>query len=198
RTVSGGFDRLISGQKGTAMTYTVDENRIGSSPIAGIDAGLSYTSPAGVTTITPTPPAMLGNIVRGFDPVLGEGEFICLKGVVGTVVGSCVVWDANYATSLAASAAGQARPVAFAMSANVDPNKFGWYQISGQVIAAKDTAAAINANVAVGVTAAGLVGPSAAGIEIEGARSTNTATVLAATTTVPLYVDRPALQGRIT
>jgi hypothetical protein len=140
----------------------------------------------------------LGQIIRAVDPVLGEGQFILLKGVAGTVVGSCVIWDGSYATTLAPATANQARPVAFAMSANVNPANFGWYQVAGQVVANKDTSAAVNANVAVGIVSAGAIGNSAAGLEIEGARSTNTSTVLAATTALPIYCDHPNLQGRIT
>jgi hypothetical protein len=181
------------------MAFVVDEPRIGTLPIASIDAGVvTYTSSAGVQTIIPSPPSLLGNIVRAVDPLLGEGEFICLKGVAATVVGSVVVWDGVWATTLAPTTALQGRPVAFAMAANVNPANYGWYQIGGQVTAFKDTAATIAANSAVGVSAVGAVGATAAGVEIEGARSTNTGSLGAGTTSVTLYVDRPTLQGRIT
>lgn len=179
------------------MAYQVDEPRIGTQPIANIDSGITIQTITG-PVVSPSPPSMLGNMIRATDPVLGEGEFILLKGVAGTVVGSAVVWDGTYATTLAAVSTNQARPVAFAMSANVNPANFGWYQIAGQVNAFKDTTAVIPANSAVGISAVGAVGASAAGVEIEGARSTNTASLGAGTTSVPLYVNRPILQGRIT
>jgi len=180
------------------MTFQVDEPRIGVQPIAGIDTGLSYTSPGGVTTIIPSPPSMLGNIIRAFDPVLGEGEFILLKGVAGTVVGSCVIWDGAFATTLAPATVMQARPVAFAMSANVNPAQFGWYQIGGIVTADKDTSLAVNPNVPVGIVSAGKIGNTGVGLEIENARSVNTAIVAAPTTTLQIEINRPHLQGRIT
>lgn len=179
------------------MAFFPTENRIGLTAIAGIDTG--FVPPSSTTGVAiPTTPAALGMIVRAVDPVFGEGEFILLKGVAATVVGSCVVWDGNFATTLTPATVMQARPVAFAMSANVNPLNFGWYQIEGQVTAFKDTAATIGANVAVGISAAGAVGPTAVGLEIEGARSTNTGSLGAGTTSVPLYVARPTLQGRIT
>ena len=181
------------------MAYTFDEPRIGMLQIANTDSGISYTSPAGVTTTIPTPPNVLGSIVRAFDPTYGEGEFILLKGVADTAVGSCVVYDGTtYITALTPTTANQARPVAFAMSANTSATTFGWYQISGTVVATKSTAATIAPTVAVGISTAGLVGNTATGVEIEGARSANTATVATATTTITLIVDRPSMQGRIT
>jgi|SRR5215471_10955832 len=175
--------------------FMIEETRAGLFPIANVDSGFT---PANGTAVLPTTPAQLGMIVRACDPVFGDGEFILLKGVASTVVGSCVVWDANFATTLCAATANQARPVAFAMAANNSPNTFGWYQISGQVQALKDTGGAVNANVAVGIVSTGAIGNTAAGLEIEGARSTNTGTVAAGTAVLSIYCDRPQLQGRIT
>lgn len=59
----------------------------------------------------------------------GVGEFIYLKGVASTAVGSWVTIADNHTTALAvADAVGQ---VAVAMSACVADN-YGWYQIKGQ------------------------------------------------------------------
>jgi|TARA_Y100000310_G_scaffold31852_1_gene30203 hypothetical protein len=59
----------------------------------------------------------------------GEGEFIYLKGVASTAVGSWVTIADNHTTALAvADGVGQ---VGVAMSANV-ANQWGWYQIAGQ------------------------------------------------------------------
>jgi hypothetical protein len=66
--------------------------------------------------------------------IYGGGEFIYLKGVASTVVGSLVTYDGassgtpTYQTVLCPSTANLAQPVAVAMSANV-ANQFGWYQI---------------------------------------------------------------------
>ena len=179
------------------MTFAFSENRAGYTSIGGIDTGISTPNAAAGVTI-PSPPMVLGQVVRGVDPVLGEGQFILLKGVAATQVGSCVIWDGSFATTLCPATANQARPVAFAMSANVSPTSYAWYQVAGQVSALKDTGNAVNANVAVGIVSTGAIGNTAAGLEIEGARSTNTGTVAAGTTVLPIYCDHPNLQGRIT
>lgn len=73
----------------------------------------------------------LGTIVRGTDPTYGEGEFIYLKGVASTIVGSCAVFDSAYQTALTVAAS--RGPVAVSLSANV-ANQFGWYQVRGLAV----------------------------------------------------------------
>lgn len=183
------------------MAYTFDEHKLGNLQIGVIDDGV--TSPAGVssgsTSVIPTPPNVLGSIVKGFDPTYGEGEFILLKGVASTAVGSLVTWNGTtYETALTPVTANQARPVAVAMVANTSSSKFAWYQIAGTAIAAKTVGVRINPTVAIGVTSAGKVAASSSGKEILGARSANAATVASATTTVAIVINRPHMQGRIT
>jgi hypothetical protein len=184
------------------MAYTFDEPRLGLLQIAQIDAGITTaqsTSDTSITTKIPTPPNTLGMVVRAFDPTYGEGEFILLKGVASTTVGSVVVWDGTtYATTLAPATANTARPVAISMAANTAATTFSWYQIGGTAIAARTTGAKLSPTVAIGVTSVGKVAASSTGKEIEGARSANAATVASATTTVAIVIDRPAMQGRIT
>lgn len=74
----------------------------------------------------------LGTIVRAVDPTYGVGEFIYLKGVASTAVGSWVtVHEDGFTTSLLA--ANDIGRVAVAMSANV-ADQYGWYQISGKAV----------------------------------------------------------------
>lgn len=78
---------------------------------------------------------VLGTIVQAVDvasTAYGAGEFIYLKGVASTVLGSFVTYNAddNSTALLAANAIG---PVAVAMSINV-ASSFGWYQISGKAV----------------------------------------------------------------
>lgn len=175
------------------MAYTFDEPKLGLLQIAQTDAGIT---PPNQATAIPTPPNILGMVVRAFDPTYGQGEFILLKGVASTAVGSAVVWDGTtYATTLAATTAAQARPIAFAMAANTSALTFSWYQIGGTVVAKKGTAR-IQPTVAVAVTTTGLIGNTTTGVEIESCRSANAATVLTAVTTVTLVVDRPHFIGR--
>lgn len=72
----------------------------------------------------------LGRVVQAIDPVYGAGEFIYLKGVVGTLVGSLVTYDQNLSTTALAPATGGKGPLAVAMSVNV-ASQYGWYQIMG-------------------------------------------------------------------
>lgn len=74
----------------------------------------------------------LGEIVRATHATYGAGEFIYLKGVASTAIGSWVTYnyDDGSTTLLAANAIG---PVGVAMSANV-ASQYGWYQISGKAI----------------------------------------------------------------
>src|ERR1700675_3181458 len=151
------------------MAYTIVEPDAGFTAIAAVDSGISkpVSVSDGTTTLIPTPPNQLGAIVRAVDPTFGEGEFIFLKGVASTVVGSLVVWDGTtYVTTLAPVTANLGRPVAFAMSANVAATTFGWYQIGGTAVALKTTANKFLATVALGVVSVGKVGGILSGKQI--------------------------------
>lgn len=78
----------------------------------------------------------LGTRVKAVDiasTAYGEGEFIYLKGVASTVVGSVVTYsqDDNSTALLVANAID---PVALSMSINV-ASSYGWYQIYGKGVA---------------------------------------------------------------
>lgn len=178
------------------MAYFNDEHRIGSLAVGTIDTGTLNPNAIsnGSTTLNPSGATPLGGIVRAVDPAIGEGEFILLKGVAATAIGSVVVWDNTFATTLAPATANTARPVAVSLTANVNPANYALYQIGGvaQVLVG---ATPTTAGSAISITAAGVIGPSAAGLEIEGARSLS-ATATGALATVLL--ERPIMQGRIT
>ena len=104
------------------------------------------------SSAVPTPPNVLGSVVRAFDPTYGEGEFIMLVGVASTTVGSLVTYDGTtYQTTLCATTSNQARPVAVAMSVNT-AGLFGWYQIEGTAVVNKSTSSNFAATVALGVS----------------------------------------------
>ena len=75
----------------------------------------------------------LGTIIQAVDPTYGAGEFIYLKGVVSTAVGSAVIYYPDGWTTALASTSTTGF-VAIAMSANV-ANQYGWYQIYGKGVA---------------------------------------------------------------
>jgi hypothetical protein len=177
------------------MAYTFDDNKAGLLQIANTDSGVTM---ANGTSAIPTPPAVLGQVERAFDPTYGAGEFILLVGVASTAIGSLVTYDGTtYQTILAAVTSNQARPVAVAMSA-CTAGLFGWYQIEGTAVVSKSTSSNFAATVALGIKSVGKVGATSSGKEILGARTANTATVASATTTVTVVMNRPHLQGRIT
>ena len=177
------------------MAYTFDEPRAGLLQIAQTDSGITT---AGGTTI-PTPPAVLGTIVRAFDPTYGEGEFILLLGVASTVVGSVVRYNATtYQTTLVVNTAVKDVPVAVAMSA-CTAGLYGWYQIAGNAVI-KKTAVTVAPNVTLFLSAtAGRVKVLAsAGLQVVAARSANLTTVTSTTSTVTVTINRPHLQSQIT
>jgi len=101
------------------MAYIIKDGQVGHQRIA--DTSTTQNHP-------------LGTIVNAVDPTNGEGEFIYLKGVASTAVGSWVTYSSDdWSTALlTANAKG---PVAVAMSANVAGPNYGWYQIHGKASA---------------------------------------------------------------
>ena len=89
----------------------------------------------------------LGTRVKAVDiasTAYGEGEFIYLKGVASTVVGSCVLINPDdWSTSLLA--ANDIGDVGFSMSINV-ASSYGWYQIYGKAVGKVLAGFADNAN----------------------------------------------------
>ncbi len=150
-----------------------------------------------IATNSTTQAHALGTLVRASSPTYGEGEFLYLKGVASTAVGSLVVWDGTtYATTLCPVTANLGRPLAVAMSACV-ASEYGWYQVGGTAVVAK-SAVAIAPTVALGINSTGKIGASASGKQILNARTANSATASAATTTIAVLINRPFAQGRVT
>jgi hypothetical protein len=165
-----------------------------------IDSQIGGSQPVTDTSTTARHP--VGTIVRAHDAdgTFGGAEFIYLKGIGSTVVGSVVTYSlGTFATALAPVGTGLPQPIAFAMSANV-ANQFGWYQISGIAVAKKTLATSLAANIAVGVKTIGRVSAAGTLTEILGclvsaAASANTVSNV---TTVQLVVNRPNMQGHQT
>ena len=178
------------------MAYSFTESRIGYLPIASTDAGAAN---ANGSTLYPSTPNTLGQVVRAFDPTYGEGEFIMLVGVASTVVGSLVSYNATtYQTALSADTVSLAGPVAVAMSA-CTAGLFGWYQIGGLAVI-KKTAVAVSPQVAIfqSATIGRVMATAAAGKQLLGARTANLTSVTSTTSTVIVSINRPHKQGQIT
>ena len=110
------------------MAYTITTPLVGAQAIA--DTSTTQCHP-------------LGLIVTAVDPTYGGAEFIYLKGVASTALGSWVHYSLDDCTT-ALAAANAIGPVAVSMSANV-ASQFGWYQISGKAVAKALTGYADNA-----------------------------------------------------
>ena len=132
----------------------------------------------------------LGTTVRAADATLGEGEFIYLKGVGSTVVGSIVNYDDNFQTALdTTSTAGPSRPLAVAMSANV-ANQYGWYQISGLAVAVKANTVSFADGAGLGA-GSGLAVAVATGSVIQSAIVRAVASAKSDVTSVKIAINRP-------
>lgn len=132
----------------------------------------------------------LGTIITGRDATLGAAEFIYLKGVASTVVGSIVNYDDGFQTALDTSAvAGPSRPLAVAMSACV-ASEYGWYQISGLAVATKSASVSFADGAGLGATA-GLAVAVATGTVIQGAIVRTVASAKSGVTTVAIAINRP-------
>jgi len=99
--------------------------------------------------------------------VYGAGEFIYLKGVASTAVGSWVTYNPDdfSSTLLAANAIG---PVAIAMSACV-ANEYGWYLVQGKAVGKVAAGFVDNANVYATATAGTADDAIVAGDRVKGA-----------------------------
>lgn len=181
------------------MAFFSDIHTVGVTPIGNTDSGIIPPGNVntGSTTTIPTPPLVPGMIVRAKDPTYGEGEFILLKGVTSTAVGSAVVYNtSDFTTSLTPVGSNVPQPIAIAMSANTSSSNWGWYQISGLAVAAKSASASLATGAAVGFATAGVLKASSTGVEVQGAIVAATST--ASATTLQVILNRPHMQGRIT
>ena len=139
----------------------------------------------------------LGTIIPAVDPIYLGGEFIYLKGVASTVVGSLVTYDPYLATTTLAPATGGKGPVAVAMSANV-ASQYGWYQINGVAAVKAPNAMTPGAEVFMLAATPGSVDDAAvAGEQVLGAVVTTT-TGTPSSGLALITISRPILQGQIT
>lgn len=139
-----------------------------------------------------------GDIVRATDPVYGSGEFIYLRGVASTQVGTVVTYDAYLGTTAIAPATGGIGPVAVAMAATNSTSLYGWYQIQGSAVVRAPNAMVPGADVFMLAATPGSVDDAAvAGEQILGAK-VSTTTGTPSTGLAVIQLNRPHLQGQIT
>lgn len=164
------------------MAYTIQNDLAGFQPIAVSDTTQNHA---------------LGMMVRAVDPIYGHGEFIYLKGVASTVIGTMVDYDQYLNTTVLSPATGGVGPVAVSMSANV-ANQYGWYQISGSAVVRAPNAMTPGADVfSLAATPGSVDDAAVAGEQILGAEvSTTTGTPSAGLAVI--QIQRPLHQGQIT
>jgi hypothetical protein len=137
----------------------------------------------------------LGTVVKGkyvgveSGTDYGAGEFIYLKGVASTVVGSIVNYDSAFQTALDTTALATPRPVAIAMSANV-ADQYGWYQISGRATAVKSNTVSFAAGAAL-AAGSGLAIAVVSGLITNGALVAAVASAKSDVTAVDVMINRP-------
>jgi hypothetical protein len=184
------------------MAYNPTETRLGVQPIASTVA-INTTYQSGQSTQF-NPQHTIGEIVRAIDPTFGGGEFIYLKGVASTLVGSLVTYDpVNGTTTLSSTTATGVgasgnQPLAVAMAACVS-GYYGWYQIAGCAVIKKG-AVSVSPSVPLylsGVTAGRVTSLLGSTKEVLNCRSVNAATVASATSTITAVLQRPFSQGQI-
>ncbi len=163
------------------MAYTVQNPLAGFQPIAVTETTQKHA---------------LGTLVRATDPTYGSGEFIYLKGVASTAIGSMVDFDQYLATTTLSPATGGKGPVAIAMSANV-AGQYGWYQIEGAAVVKAPNAMTPGAEVfSLAATPGSVDDAAVAGEQILNATvSTTTATPSAGLAVI--QINRPFHQGQI-
>lgn len=155
------------------MAFRISDTVIGTQPVATTDTVQNHP---------------LGTIVRAIDPVYGAGEFIYLKGVASTAVGSWVLFNPDdFSTSLLA--ANDIGSVAVAMSACVASN-YGWYQIKGKAIGKALTGFVDNANVYSTATAGSVDDAVVAGDRVKNAKGAS-AVDTPSTGLAEFEIDRP-------
>lgn len=133
----------------------------------------------------------LGRVIEAVDKdttAYGTGEFIYLKGVASTAVGSWVLYNPDdYSTSLLA--ANDIGSVAIAMSDCV-ANNYGWYQIKGKAVGKALTGFLDNANVYATATAGSIDDAVVAGDRVKNAKGAS-AVGTPSTGLAEFEIDRP-------
>jgi hypothetical protein len=163
------------------MAFKITDPLVGAQPIAVTDTTQNHA---------------LGTIVRAEDPTYGAGEFIYLKGIASTVVGSMVDFDPYLATTALSPATGGVGPVAVSMSANV-ASQYGWYQIAGVAAVKAPNAMTAGADVFSLAATPGSVDDAAVnGEQILNAK-VSTTTGTPSTGLALIEINRPFHQGQV-
>ena len=117
---------------------------------------------------TTAPSLPLGTIVKAQDAYWGAGTFILCKAAGVITNGYLTAWDLRYASANCPTTGNTARPVGVSLNTTA-ANDYHWVQIDG--LAYCKATASVAAGAPVGVTGAGTIGATGAGIEVQGMNS---------------------------
>lgn len=190
------------------MTYAYAGNVIGIPDVTTYyTSGLVGSPWVGTTNDLPsvTVAAQLGMVIDMWDATLGQAKAILLKVPTSTTTtaGLLYQWDKNYTVVVVPALAtskttGVAVAVALASAAsNTTLVQYGWFLIQGIATTLK-TAAAVAPQVPISIstTAGRVVANATVGGTILGARSQNTASITSTTSTVSVYFNFSAIEGK--
>jgi hypothetical protein len=143
-----------------------------------------------------------GKEIDGLHETYGAGKFVYVKGVSGGFAGAVVLYQSSNGVTIISATSGLLQagsPVAVLLAALDATTKYGWAQVSGDAVI-KKTAVAVppattRTDVFLSATAGRIMPTSVATRRIMGARWTNTASVLAATSTAVVHLNRPHIQA---
>jgi len=190
------------------MAYTNADNKIGVPDVATVATSGALGAPwVSTTNALPSVPVeiKLGSKVVAQDNTLGEATFILLAVPTSTTVtvGLLYQWDKNYNVVLVPAAStskntGVAVAVAYtAVTSNASSVQYAWFLISGQVAVLKTAVVAPpQSGIYMSSTAGRVYFTASAGVQILGARTQNTATITTTTSTVNVYFNFSAIEGK--
>jgi hypothetical protein len=138
----------------------------------------------------------IGTIIKAYDDTYGEGEFMYLKGAAGVDDGDCVHIDQyTPAVTLVDSDtdANHGGPVGWAY-ADIVADKYGWFQISG-VVVANGIAGGAAGKCMLCATAGAVDDTAIAGCQVLGARIV-TAIDTPSAGKIVVVANRPHVQGQ--
>jgi hypothetical protein len=140
----------------------------------------------------------LGMIAVASDATLGGAEFVYLKGVASTAVGSWVSYTPGTGVTTLAVAGLKGAPLAVSMTTNTTTTSYAWYQISGTATALGLTSITASSGfIFLTATSGNVDDASVAGDLIIGAKKTATVHVVG-TFLDTYHIARPMTTDRIT
>lgn len=171
------------------MTLFTTDNR------AGLQAPLAISS----TPLCPLGTEVGYNDSNAGSGTQGAGRLIYLQGASNTIQGSVVTYNTrDGSTTLLTATTGKntGAPLAVAMAANNLTTTWGWYQIAGVALVAKDaTDFGTSAAVYLSATAGKVSVTAASGAQMEAAITVNSISVASTTTTIYVQINRPFVTG---